>query len=145
MMDPAVMKLCNIFTFPMLHLLVGAAFATQPQSPPIPAPASEAKVDKPQKAETDLKSIATAIMAYKMNAGFYPSTAQGLQALVEKPATDPVPRRWAQLVAKLPTDPWKSPYRYRFPGVKDPKKFEVISDGPDRTPGTPDDLMYQEQ
>lgn len=145
MMDPAVMKLRNILTFLMLHLLVGAASATQPQSPLIPAPAGEPKVDKRQKAETDLKSIATAIMAYQMNAGFPPSTAQGLQALVEKPATDPVPRRWIQLMAKLPTDPWKSPYRYRFPGAKDPKKFEVISDGPDRISGTPDDLIYQQQ
>ena len=140
MMDPTVMKLRNILTFPMIHLFVGAASATQPQNPPIPAPASMPKRD----AATELKSIANAIWAYKMNAGFPPTTAQGLQALVEKPATDPIPRRWVKVAKKWPTDPWKSPYRYRFPGTKDPNKFEVISDGPDKTPGTPDDLVYQE-
>ena len=50
--------------------------------------------------------------AYKQSAGIYPSTEQGLQALMEKPASDPVPSRWFRLRREIPTDPWGNDFIY---------------------------------
>jgi general secretion pathway protein G len=82
---------------------------------------------------------------YKLNAGNFPTTQQGLKALVEKPSTTaPVPRRWVQVMSKIPDDPWGSPYTYRFPGKKRANEFEIISKGPDGLENTPDDLSSQD-
>ena len=90
--------------------------------------------------ESDFKSFESALAMYKLNGKSYPSTAQGLKALVEKPTDDPVPVRWVQIMPKIPLDPWGNPYAYRFPGSKDPMKPKFISCGPDGIIGTGDDL-----
>jgi general secretion pathway protein G len=82
---------------------------------------------------------------YKLNAGNFPTTAQGLKAMVEKPSSTPVPRRWVQVMSKIPLDPWDSPYGYRFPGKKRANEFEIISKGPDGMENTPDDLSSQDE
>ena len=61
------------------------------------------------------------------------STEQGLQALVAKPATQPVPANWRPYIEKLPTDPWGQSYQYLSPGVKG--EIDVISYGADGKPG----------
>jgi general secretion pathway protein G len=71
--------------------------------------------------------------------GFYPTTEQGLQALVTQPNTDPKPTRWYQLYKELPKDPWGSDYIYRCPGLKNPNGYDLYSAGPDRKPDTTDD------
>jgi general secretion pathway protein G len=71
---------------------------------------------KLRQVESDFKSFQSALAMYKLNAGSFPTTAQGLKALVEKPSSTPVPRRWVQVMSKIPSDPWDSPYGYRFPG-----------------------------
>ncbi|MDR0457669.1 MAG: type II secretion system major pseudopilin GspG, partial [Burkholderiaceae bacterium] len=64
----------------------------------------------------------------------YPSADQGLQALVAKPATDPVPPNWkGPYLEKLPNDPWGHPYVYLNPGVKD--DVDVMSYGADGVSG----------
>ncbi len=96
-------------------------------------------------AESDFKSIQTALMSYKLNAGNYPTTQQGLKALSEKPTSTPVPRRWSKIMDKVPLDPWKSEYGYRFPGKKNPTEPEIISRGPDGQENTGDDLSSQDE
>ncbi len=95
-----------------------------------------------QRVEGDFRAISSAIQAYKMNAGSYPTNSQGLQALVSKPdkAT-----RWIQIMDKLPTDPWGNAYSYKFPGTKKPAEFELISAGPDGKSGTDDDVSTQDK
>ena len=95
--------------------------------------------------ESDFKSIETALMSYKLNAGSYPTTQQGLMALVDKPTTTPVPRRWSRINTKVPLDPWKQEYGYKFPGGKKPTEPELISKGADGTEGTDDDLSSQDE
>jgi general secretion pathway protein G len=51
---------------------------------------------------------------------------------VKTPSSDPKPRRWRQLLEKVPEDPWGMPYQYRNPGVKNPNSFDLFSWGPDR-------------
>jgi general secretion pathway protein G len=71
--------------------------------------------------------------------GFYPTTEQGLQALVTRPDTDPQPTRWYQLFKDVPKDPWQNTYIYRCPGIKHPDSYDLFSAGPDRKPDTSDD------
>jgi general secretion pathway protein G len=95
--------------------------------------------------ECDFKSLESGLAMYKLNAGNYPSTAQGLKALVEKPTDYPVPVRWVQIMPKIPLDPWGNPYAYRFPGSHDPMKPVFISCGPDEMIGTGDDLSSDDE
>jgi general secretion pathway protein G len=92
----------------------------------------------------DFKSYESALSMYKLNAGFYPSTQQGLKALVEKPSSTPVPRRWSAVMKQNNPDPWGRPYGYRFPSKKDPNEYEMFSLGGDGQEGTPDDLGSQD-
>ena len=69
-------------------------------------------------AKHDIQTLVGVLKLYKLDNGFYPSTAQGLQALVTKPDSDPVPRNWTQpYIEQLPKDPWDRPYQYLNPGV----------------------------
>lgn len=87
----------------------------------------------------DIGSIKTSLLAYQGLNGFYPTSEQGLQALVTAPSTDPKPARWQQFMEQLPTDPWGSIYVYKFPGTKNPTKYDLYSAGPDRVADTADD------
>lgn len=99
---------------------------------------------KISQADSDFQTINTALMSYKLLAGNYPTSQQGLRALVEKPTTTPVPRRWSQNSKKVPLDPWKNEYGYRFPGKKNPSEPEIFSNGADGQPNTDDDLSSQD-
>lgn len=70
------------------------------------------------KAKQDIMSIENAMELYRLDNGVYPSTDQGLQALVSKPTSDPVPRQWKAggYVKRLPVDPWGREYQYLNPG-----------------------------
>jgi general secretion pathway protein G len=94
--------------------------------------------------ESDFKSFESSVAMYKLNAGQFPTTQQGLKALVEKPSSTPVPRRWVQVMKKVPNDPWGAPYGYRFPGKKDASDFELYSKGPDGIDNNADDLSSQD-
>lgn len=94
-----------------------------------------------QAVATDVQSIGTQLRLYESMNGFFPSTEQGLQALVMQPDTDPKPSRWYQLFKELPKDPWHNPYVYRCPGLKNPSGYDLYSAGPNRIDdnGTGDD------
>jgi len=74
----------------------------------------------------------------------YPTEEQGLDALVRKPTTSPIPRDWVQSFAETPLDIWSTPFKYRFPGGIIPNKPEIICAGPDKKFGTKDDLSSQD-
>lgn len=95
--------------------------------------------------EADFKTIDTSLMSYQLLAGNFPTTQQGLAALVNKPTGTPVPRRWSQISKKVPLDPWKNEYGYRFPGKKNAAEPEIYSKGPDGIDNTPDDLSNQDE
>jgi len=89
--------------------------------------------------QADVQSINTQLKLYESMNGFYPTTEQGLQALVTQPETDPRPTRWYQLYKELPKDPWQNDYIYLNPGLKNPNAYDLYSAGPDRKPDTADD------
>jgi general secretion pathway protein G len=86
-------------------------------------------------AQSDIRVILQQLKLYKLDNGAYPTTDQGLQALVVKPTTNPAPGNWKQggYLEKLPMDPWKRPYQYLNPGVKG--EIDVFSLGSDGQAG----------
>lgn len=85
------------------------------------------------KAKQDVLSIQSALDLYKLDNGFYPSTDQGLIALVEKPDTNPVPQSWQSYLKSLPKDPWGRDYLYLNPGEHG--DVDVFTLGADGQPG----------
>ncbi|MGL5163898.1 MAG: type II secretion system major pseudopilin GspG [Plesiomonas shigelloides] len=71
-----------------------------------------------QKVVSDLTALENSLDMYKLDNGQYPSTQQGLQALVSKPDGEPQPRRYREngYIKRLPTDPWGNEYQYLSPG-----------------------------
>ena len=67
--------------------------------------------------KSDITNIETQLGIYNLNNFHYPSTDQGLEALVSKPSGSPEPKAWSQLYKKTPTDPWGNPYKYLSPGA----------------------------
>lgn len=88
-------------------------------------------------AKNDMKTIETALAAYEMEVGDYPSTDQGLKALVERPS-EVSEEDWSQHLKDIPLDPWKNEYIYKKPG--DHGDFDLISLGPDQKINTDDDI-----
>jgi general secretion pathway protein G len=80
----------------------------------------------------DVQAIGTQLMQYEAMNGFYPTTEQGVQALVSQPSTEPHPTRWYPFFRELPKDPWGTPYVYRCPGIKHPDRYDLYSAGPNR-------------
>ena len=91
-----------------------------------------------QAAQAKMSEIQAKLESYRIYAGSYPTTAQGLEALVTEPATDPVPRRWQALFNAVPVDPWGAEYVYEFDAATG--LYTVGSKGPDGIAGTADDL-----
>ena len=89
------------------------------------------------KAKMDIKTIESALKLYKIDSGTYPTTEQGLEALVKKPETSPLPKKWREggyLEGSVPNDPWGNPFYYTSPG-SDGRDYEIISYGNDGQPG----------
>ena len=86
-------------------------------------------------AKQDIASLMQALKLYRLDNQRYPSTEQGLQALVAKPTSSPIPFNWKQggYVERLPNDPWGGTYQYLNPGVRG--EIDVFSYGADAAPG----------
>lgn len=86
-------------------------------------------------ARTDLRSIGSALELYRLDNRQYPTTRQGLEALVEKPTQAPQPVNWSEngYLSQAPIDPWGQPYVYRSPG--ETGGFDLMSYGADGQAG----------
>ena len=84
-------------------------------------------------AQHDIRTIIGALKLYRLDNGVYPTSAQGLEALVTKPDSDPVPAKWRPYLDNIPEDPWNGKYQYINPGVHG--DIDVISLGADGAPG----------
>ena len=86
-------------------------------------------------AKQDIATVMQALKLYKLDNQRYPTSEQGLQALIAKPATGPEAKGWKSdgYIDKLPKDPWGNPYQYLSPGIKG--ELDVFSLGADGQPG----------
>ncbi|MCF7791057.1 MAG: type II secretion system major pseudopilin GspG [Victivallales bacterium] len=94
-------------------------------------------------AQSQLSIFQTALSTYNLDTGKYPTTQQGLKALVEKPSSPPVPSTWKGPYLqskKIPKDPWKNPYIYKCPGKHNTTSYDLYSYGPDGQQGGDDDI-----
>jgi len=88
-------------------------------------------------AKLQIKNFETALKLFKLDNGFYPSTEQGLEALIEKPTIGRIPQNYREggylEQKKIPLDPWGNPYIYLCPGVHG--EYDIISYGADGKEG----------
>lgn len=84
-------------------------------------------------AKQDVGALVQALKLYKLDNGIYPSTEQGLKALVEKPTAGQIPGNWKSYLDKLPRDPWGHDYVFLNPGIKG--DIDVMSYGADGQAG----------
>jgi general secretion pathway protein G len=89
---------------------------------------------------TQISTFNTALSAYEVDTGSYPSTQAGLRALVVQPS-DTSGWRGPYLQSDIPLDPWQHPYVYQYPGKLNPSGYDIISMGKDGQLGTADDLF----
>jgi general secretion pathway protein G len=88
-------------------------------------------------------SLKTSLVRYRIEVGDYPTTAEGIQALLTPPANKADRWRGPYIDTpgnKPPLDPWGEPYLYRYPGTKNKDGYDLYSKGPDKVDGTDDDI-----
>ena len=89
---------------------------------------------------TQISTFATALDAFEIDVGSYPKGSDGLEQLVVSPADTP---GWKgpYLKSNIPNDPWGNPYIYEYPGRVNSSGYDITSAGPDKQPGTDDDIV----
>lgn len=85
------------------------------------------------KAKQDVLAIQNALDLYRLDNGVYPSTDQGLKALVEKPSSNPIPHDWKLYLKSIPKDPWGRDYLYLNPGQHG--EVDIFTLGAEGQPG----------
>lgn len=132
-----VRKALNGFTLVeiMLVVVIIAALAAMV----IPRLSGRSEQAKVAVAKSDIESLLpTALKLYELDNGFFPSTSQGLEALLAPPSTSPVPNNWnGPYIEKKPIDPWGRPYKYVAPG-KHRVDYDLFSQGKDDKKDTDD-------
>jgi general secretion pathway protein G len=94
-------------------------------------------------ARAQIHNFMTALGAYKLDTGTFPTSEQGLQALITQPTTPPVPTTWKGPYLDPPVlrqDPWRHPYYYKNPGTRNPSGYDLYSAGPNGIEGDEDDI-----
>jgi general secretion pathway protein G len=100
-------------------------------------------MDRPEQArisaaKNNIRAIRSALDMYKLDNHVYPTTDQGLEALVQRPDRNPRPPNWTRYMDKIPPDPWNRNYLYLHPGRHG--DVDVFSPGPNGRTGDEDDI-----
>jgi len=91
--------------------------------------------------KADFRTLETALMRYRTRARMFPTTEQGLDSLVNRPAIAPQPEVWERVLKPEGIlDPWRNTYHYVYPGKQNPDSYDLVSAGPDGKLGTEDDI-----
>lgn len=109
----------------------------------VPRLAGRSEQARQAAASADIEAnIATALDLYELDNGQYPTTEQGLAALITKPTSSPVPIDWkGPYLKKEPLDPWGRPYIYKSPGEHNVGDYDLSSWGKDGIEGGGDDVV----
>lgn len=96
-------------------------------------------------AKADIKgNLSLALRLYEVDNGRYPGSQQGLQALLVKPSSAPIPKNWkGPYIESEPLDPWGQVYHYRYPGSHPPRDYDLFSLGPDGKESEDDITSWQ--
>ncbi len=109
----------------------------------VPKLAGRSEEARVTKAKGDLATFRMALGAYEVDNGKYPTTEQGLRALLEPPVSAPEPKNWKGPYIEgneIPPDPWDNDYVYAYPGERNIQGYDLYSWGSDGQPDTEDDI-----
>lgn len=125
--------------FTLIELLLVLVILTVLAAVVAPKLAGRSKQARITAARTDISNLETALDSFEMDAGRYPTTDEGLRALVERP---PDVAEWHGPFIKrgTPKDPWGNLYDYKYPGDHNTNSYDLSSAGPDGNLGTDDDI-----
>lgn len=132
----------NSYGFTLVELMIVVIIIAALAAMVVPRLGSRSEQAKAAVAEADINSnIGLALKLYKLDNGRYPTTSQGLKALMSKPTSSPVPPSWnGPYLEKEPLDPWKNPYQYKSPGSHNSDGYDLYSLGLDGVEGNDDDI-----
>jgi general secretion pathway protein G len=123
--------------FTLVEMLLVVIIITTLAAMIVPRFTGRAKEAKIAAATADIQSnVASGLDLYEVDNGMYPSTEQGLSALLESPTLPPLPKKWRGPYLKKKgglNDPWGNPYVYRSPGTHNAEDYDLYSLGPDGT------------
>jgi general secretion pathway protein G len=136
-MSPTLRRRAVRGAFTLIELLVVVVIISILAAMLVPKLAGKTEQARVSAAKGDIANLKLLISTFEVENGRYPTTDEGLKALVEKPAAD-LPG-WKSGLDKLPVDPWGHPYIYRCPGTGN-KDFDLLSGGPDGQEGGGDDI-----
>jgi general secretion pathway protein G len=124
--------------FTLIELLLVMVILVVLAAVVVPKFADRGKQARDTAARTDVKSLETAIDAFEIDNGRYPTSEEGLQALVSNPSG--LPNWRGPYVKSIPADPWGQPYSYVYPGSHNASSYDLASFGPDMHEGGIDDI-----
>ncbi len=126
----------KVYGFSLIELLVVIAILGVLLAIVVPQYIGEADKAKITSAKTEMATISNALDRYKLDNHRYPTTDQGLEALVTEPAIEPIPKNWTPsgYLKSFPTDPWGNEYLYISPG-SDNRAYDLYSFGQDGKEG----------
>ncbi len=122
----------NVRAFTLVEIMLVVVIIAALAAMVVPRLSGRSEQAKISVAKTDIESLLpTALKLYELDNGFFPTTNQGLEALLERPSTSPVPSNWnGPYIEKKPVDPWGRPYVYNSPG-KHRVDYDLSSMGKD--------------
>lgn len=128
--------------FTLIELMIVVIIIAALSAMVVPRLSNRSEQAKITVAEADINSnIGLALKLYKLDNGRYPTTAQGLQALLSKPSSSPAPKNWnGPYLETEPLDPWKIEYSYKSPGANNASSYDLYSIGPDGVENNEDDI-----
>ena len=128
--------------FTLIELMIVVIIIAALAAMIVPRLSGRAEQAKVAVAKSDINAnMATALKLYQLDNGNFPTTEQGLDALIAKSGSEPAPSNWnGPYLEKNPIDPWSNPYKYKSPGANNKGTYDLYSMGPDGIEGTEDDI-----
>ena len=136
---------CGLITqcgFTLIELMIVVIIIAALSAMVVPRLSNRSEQAKITVAEADIHSnIGLALKLYKLDNGRYPTTGQGLKALLVQPSSSPAPKNWnGPYLENDPIDPWKVEYAYKSPGANNASGYDLYSFGADGIEGSTDDI-----
>jgi len=128
--------------FTLIELMIVVIIIAALSAMVVPRLSNRSEQAKITVADADINSnIGLALKLYKLDNGRYPTTSQGLKALLSKPSSSPTPKNWnGPYLETEPLDPWKIEYAFKSPGANNTSSYDLYSFGPDGVENNEDDI-----
>ncbi len=130
----------SISGFTLIELMLVMVILATMAAIVLPKFTGRSKQAKITAAKTQISQLEVALDAFEIDVGRYPTTAEGLRALVQKPTTEADGWQQPYLKRDIPRDPWGNDYVYRYPGQYNEDGYDLYSLGPDGKLGGEDDI-----